>query len=76
MISMLIPPSCTSCPPCGSEFLLRGGDKSQSKRLPQGGQEVQEGKLRSDGSNPQVRHIWLLAAWTSETQGVGSPKTC
>ena len=42
---MSIPPSCTSCPPCGSEFLLRGGDKNQSKRLPQGGQEATGGEI-------------------------------
>ena len=49
--SMLIYTSFTSCPPCGSEFLLRGGDENQSKRFSQGGQEVKEVKLRSDGSN-------------------------
>ena len=50
---MLIPPSFTSCPPCGSEFLLRGGDKNQSKTLPQGEQEVKEGKSGSDERNPR-----------------------
>ena len=42
------------------KVLLRGGDKNQSKRLPQGGQEVKEGKSRSDWSYPQVRHIVRL----------------
>ncbi len=42
-------------------FLVRGGDKNQSKRLPQGGQEVKEGKLRSGGSKSDVRHIRLSA---------------
>ena len=44
----LIPTSCTSCPPCGSEFRRRGGEKNQSKRFPEGGQEVKEGKSRSE----------------------------
>ena len=57
--SLLFPTSCTSCPPCGSEFLLRGGDKNQSKCLPQGGQEVQEEKLRSEGSNSHARRTCL-----------------
>ncbi len=43
--SMLIPPSFTSCPPCGSEFLLRGEGKYQLKSFPQGGQEVKEGEI-------------------------------
>ncbi len=32
-VSMLIPTSCSSCPPCGSEFLLRRGNKNRD-RLP------------------------------------------
>ena len=57
--------SFTFCPPCGIEFQLRCGLFFVwfEKELPQGGQEVKEGKLRSDGSNPQVRHISLLSAW-------------
>ncbi len=64
---MLIPPSFTSCPPCGSEFLLRGGDKNLSKSISQGGQEVKEGKFRSVASISYVRRVCLLSAWIRQS---------